>query len=118
MSMVLGNHHLIRDSFGKESLYDLDADPAERRDIQFSNDAPAVMGRLRASIHRILTSDPATIGISVQFLGRYTKALETLVGSRAGPDGLKAPEVPPRAGTGGSRASSGAESRLREPASR
>jgi arylsulfatase A-like enzyme len=87
MSMVAGGHHLIRDSFGTESLFDLDADPKELRDIKFSAQSLAVMGRLRASIHKVLTSDPARIGISVLYLERYTKALETLIGARTGSDG-------------------------------
>ena len=101
MSLVAGGRHFIRDSFGKEALYDLDADPKQLRDAGFSPESLDAMGRLRASIHQVLTSDPARVGMSVLYLGRFAKSLETRIGGPIRRDSPESPGVGPSTGTGG-----------------
>ena len=69
MSMVVGNHHLIRDSFGKESLYDLDADPALQ--VLVWADSPATVAATAAGLG---AGRPATVLVELGAPGRRTGA--------------------------------------------
>jgi hypothetical protein len=99
MSLVAEGKHYLRDSMGVEELYDLENDPRELHDLKKTRDGSVALSRFRASILRVLTGDPATIGAAAVYLKRYTMLLESMVYRRSrsdspGPPGPRSPMGP------------------------
>lgn len=69
-SLVVDDHHYIRNGDGREELYDLSADPEERRDLVGSEAAGPRLAILRARLEALL--GPAGVAVRGHGLGRPT----------------------------------------------
>ncbi|MBI4589580.1 MAG: sulfatase [Candidatus Rokubacteria bacterium] len=59
-SLMLGRYHYIRSADGREELYDLHADPAEKHDLGASPEARQVLNQARSALSDTLAADRTT----------------------------------------------------------
>jgi arylsulfatase A-like enzyme len=83
MSLVSRGWHYIRDGGDAEWLYNLADDPGETLNrLQTPEDLTPLVNEFRRSILRVLTQEPAIAGAEADYLKRYRRRLEAVVGPR------------------------------------
>jgi arylsulfatase A-like enzyme len=99
MSQVASGWHYFRDSNGAEGLYDLAADPIEKRNLEgAATSREAVLGFRRALL-RMIAENTTTPGAEPEYLRKYRILLRALtpapqVSEAAKPDGPRPPTEP------------------------
>ncbi len=79
MSLVAEGLHYLLDIRGTEELYDLAADPRERRDVRNDPGRSAALDRLRKGLALSIRENRGTTGVARDYLDRLRRVLDSLV---------------------------------------
>ena len=94
MALLTDGAHYIRDGTGAEAMFDLKNDPRESVNaLRTAPDPTSLVRGFRQSILRILTDDPASTALESEYLRKFRRSLEFLVGSGIVSPGTKRLEV-------------------------